>query len=241
MQISFNVGSTKFITLVSDIIVSQGTLLVAGGSTQCAPLYRYAKDGSRMENITDWALKKFQKEYNDKKISKEDIFHYVYAVLHHPAYREKYKINLKREFPRIPFYENFRQWAKWGQNLMDLHLNYERVEPYPLEREDIDPEETRKAYKARLKACEEEGIIEVDTLTTLKGVPAAAWDYQLGTYSALGWVLERHKEKKPRDATIREKFNTYRFIDYKEDVIELLGRVCTVSVETMKIISEMPE
>ena len=125
--------------------------------------------------------------------------------------------------------------------LMDLHLNYERVEPYPLEREDIDPEETRKAYKARLKACEEEGIIEVDTLTTLKGVPAAAWDYQLGTYSALGWVLERHKEKKPRDATIREKFNTYRFIDYKEDVIELLGRVCTVSVETMKIISEMPE
>ena len=64
--------------------------------------------------------------------------------------------------------------------LMDLHLNYERVEPYPLEREDIDPEETRKAYKARLKACEEEGIIEVDTLTTLKGVPAERGIISLG-------------------------------------------------------------
>src|SRR5207247_8370024 len=71
---------------------------------------------------------------NHSLISKQDIFHYVYAVLHHPAYRAKYEINLKREFPRIPFYEDFRQWAEWGKKLMELHLNYESVEPYPLER-----------------------------------------------------------------------------------------------------------
>ena len=124
---------------------------------------------------------------------------------------------------------------------MDLHLNYEQFEPYPLERIDLSPEMNHKAYSPRLIACKDNGIIEVDTVTTLKGVPAEAWNYQLGTYCALEWVLERYKEKKPKDPTIAEKFNTYKFIDYKESVIDLLGKVCRVSVETMRIIGEMPE
>ena len=136
--------------------------------------------GERVENITDWALTQFQKQYKDRKITKVDIFHYVYAVLHHPAYREKYKINLKREFPRIPFYENFWKWAGWGKRLMDLHLNYESVPPYALEREDVNPEETRKAYSPRLMGRKETGVIEVDTLTTLKGVPAGSLEIQIG-------------------------------------------------------------
>jgi predicted helicase len=82
-------------------------------------------------------------------------------------------------------------------------------------------------------------VIEVDTVTSLHGVPAEAWDYRLGTYSALEWVLERYKEKAPKDPTIRERFNTYRLADYKEQVMALLRRVCTVSVETMKIVKEM--
>jgi len=90
-------------------------------------------------------------------------------------------------------------------------------------------------------ARKDKGEIEVDTFTTLRGVPAEAWEYRLGTYSALEWILERHKEKKPKDPTIAEKFNTYKFAEYKESVIELLMKVCTVSVETMKIVKEMPE
>jgi predicted helicase len=205
---------------------------------QCLPLYRYTADGERVDNITDWALGQFQKQFRDKVISKEDIFHYVYAVLHHPAYRAKYEINLKRELPRIPFYVDFWQWAGWGKQLMDLHLNYEQVEPYPLKRLDKDLEDHKP--KPRLIAREPSGLIEVDTQTTLSGIPPEAWQYRLGTYSALGWILERHKERKPKDPTIREKFNTYRFADYKEQVIDLLRRVCTVSVETMKIIGQMP-
>ncbi|MCA9942955.1 MAG: hypothetical protein KC449_05715, partial [Anaerolineales bacterium] len=85
------------------------------------------------------------------------------------------------------------------------------------------------------------GIIEIDTLTTLSGIPAEAWAYKLGNRSALEWVLDRYKERKPKDPTIREQFNTYRFRDYKEQVIDLLARVCTVSVETMHIIEEMPD
>jgi predicted helicase len=213
---------------------------VGNGGTQGVSFYTYATS-EHMENITNWALKQFQKKYKDKTITKEEIFHYVYSVLHHPVYCEKYEINLTREFPRIPFYENFRQWATWGKQLMDLHLNYKTVKPYPLKREDIDPESTRKAYKATLRAREESGTIEIDTYTKLSGIPAESWKYIIGRYSALRWILECYKEKKPRDPTIREKFNTYRFADYKEQVIDLLMRVCTVSVETMKIVKEMPE
>jgi predicted helicase len=108
------------------------------GGSQVLPLYRYTADGERVENITAWALGQFQKQYKDKTITKENIFHYVYAVLHHPAYRSKYEQNLKREFPRIPFYKEFRQWAGWGKRLMELHLNYEKIDPYPLERTDVE-------------------------------------------------------------------------------------------------------
>ncbi|MFM6269652.1 MAG: type ISP restriction/modification enzyme, partial [Dolichospermum sp.] len=83
--------------------------------------------------------------------------------------------------------------------------------------------------------------IILDDITTLTEIPATAWEYLLGNRSALEWILDQYKEKKPKDPTIAEKFNTYRFADYKEQVIDLLMRVCTVSVETMKIIKEMSE
>jgi predicted helicase len=159
-------------------------------------------------------------------------------VLHPPFYRANYEQNLKREFPRIPFYEGFRQWAGLGQRLMELHLNYETIESYPLERETLKVTETFRVLP-RLIARKETGVIEVDTVTTLRGVPSVAWEYRLGTYSALEWVLERYKEKKPKDPTIAEKFNTYKFADYKESMIALLGRVCAVSVKTMEIVREM--
>jgi predicted helicase len=92
-----------------------------------------------------------------------------------------------------------------------------------------------------LKADKNKGVIILDDVTTLTGVPDIAWEYMLGNRSALEWILDQYKEKKPKDPTIAEKFNTYRFADYKEQVVELLMRVCTVSVETMNIIKEMSE
>jgi predicted helicase len=95
--------------------------------------------------------------------------------------------------------------------------------------------------KCKLKADKVAGTIELDTVTSLRGIPAIAWDYKLGNRYALEWILDQYKEKKPKDPTIAKLFNTYRFADYKEQVIELLQKVCTVSVETMKIIQQMPE
>jgi len=226
---------------------------------QCLPLYIIGATGVRFDNITDWGLEQFTTHYNDKTITKEDIFHYTYAVLHNPAYRKKYELNLKREFPRIPFYNDFRKWAAWGKKLMDLHINFETAEPYPLQEHTYEvkaeakrqkemfakAEEPEPVYakkpkvKVKLKADKAAGIIEIDELTFLRGVPKEAWDYKLGNRCALEWILDQYKEKKPKDPTIAEKFNTYRFADYKDKVIDLLKRVCTVSIETVKIVREM--
>lgn len=230
------IGSSKpFHALVSDCIVGLDTI----EKTQCLPLYSY-KDGSPVENITDWGLQQFQEHYADKTITKEDIFHYTYGVLHDPAYRKKYELNLKLDFPRLPFYEDFHQWATWGKQLMDLHIGYEAAKPYPLKRIDADTaiDEKRK-LKVKLKADKEAGVIDLDEHTALTGIPDEAWAYKLGNRSALEWILDQYKEKKPRDQTIAEKFNTYRFADYKEYVIELLEKVTTVSLETVGIVREM--
>lgn len=208
--------------------------------TQSFPLYRYDQQGNRHDNITDWGLTQFTNHYNDTTITKEAIFYYTYAVLHNPEYRKKYELNLKREFPRLPFYDHFNQWSAWGKQLMELHIGYETVTPFDLQV--IDNSNIKdKNYKliVKLKADKANGTIAIDEHTHIMGVPAEAWDYKLGNRSALEWVLDQYKEKKYTDKTIAENFNTYRFADYKSHVIDLLKRVCTVSVETMKIIKEM--
>ncbi|MCU0427785.1 MAG: N-6 DNA methylase [Candidatus Kapabacteria bacterium] len=205
---------------------------------QYVPLYRY-ENGERRENITEWGLKQFRARYG-KGVGREDIFHYVYAVLHNPQYRRKYEQNLKRDFPRVPFYADFGQWAAWGQELMRLHVGYEAVEPFPLQREDKPVRAgTPLPLKSKLKADKATGEITVDESTTLVGIPAEAWEYKLGNRSALEWVCDQYRDYTPTDPTIREKFHTYRFADYKELVITLLQRVCRVSLETVRITQAM--
>ena len=118
-----------FFVLVSAHLVD---LLPQSGS-QCFPFYVYDEDGTnRRENITDWALEHFREHCNDKKITKWDIFYYVYGVLHHPEYRSKYAENLKRELPRIPLAKDFWGFSKAGKELAGLHIEYEKLEPWPL-------------------------------------------------------------------------------------------------------------
>jgi predicted helicase len=212
--------------------------LMPNGQTVC--LFTYDKNGAKQENITDWALQQFTQQYNNQQITKEQIFYYVYAVLHAPAYRTAYEQNLKRDFPRIPFYADFNKYAAAGKQLADLHIGYETVAPYPLKVVEVSTSTTfTYVPKAKLKADKTNHCIEIDDITKLCGVPEAAWDYKLGNRSALEWVLDQYKESKPTDKTILEHFNTYRFANYKEKVIELLMRVCRVSVETVQIIEKL--
>ena len=269
------VASNKpFSVLATDRVYSLDLL----EKTQCLPLYRYTEDGERVSNITDWGLRRinahYRKEFGEHfeevvgadAINAEDIFAYTYAVLHDPVYRHDYRVDLLREFPRLPLYHDFAAWREMGRELLDLHIGFESAEPYPLERVDtgtgriVDSrlrgndglrlgndsgtvrEGDRVSPRVMLRANakdKERGEIHIDSDTTLRGVPADAWRYRLGSRSALEWVLDQYKEKKPRDPTIAAKFNTYRFADYKEQVIDLLRRVCTVSVRTMDVVDDM--
>ncbi len=246
------IASTKpFSVLATDNLFGFDTL----EKTQSLPLYRYTEDGERISNITDWGLKRINDHYRKEfgkhfeevvgadNITAEDIFAYTYAVLHDPVYRYDYKNDLLREFPRLPLYHDFDLWRDMGNSLLDLHLNFETADPYPLER--IEKPPSRAAGKSGqlpkpiLRADKEKGLLIVDEQTTLAGVPEFAWEYELGNRTALEWVLDQYKEKKPRDPTIRERFNNYRFADRKEQVIDLLRRVCTVSYKTAEIVGGM--
>ncbi len=294
--ICFCVNGKDFYALATDRIVD----LHFTGDTQCLPLYRYSPEGERISNITDWGIRRISDHYREEwgkdfdsiypdGINFEDIFAYTYAVLHDPVYRYDYAADLLREFPRLPLYHEFDIWARMGRELLDLHIGFESIEPYPLKRVEKSPPSQpssirenpagqvtyatdaaqpppanermpapspstgesmpRTRYggrgegepppRARLRADKERGIIVLDDQTSLTGVPPDAWRYRLGNRSALEWVLDQYKEKKPRDPTIRERFNTYRFADHKERVIELLQRVCAVSVKTMDIVDGM--
>ena len=229
--ISFCMNNKDFYVLATDSIFD----LHFTGDAWGLPLYRYTEDGNRISNITQWGLRRFREHYGDDAITAEQIFTYTYAVLHDPAYRHDYALDLLREFPRLPLYDDFNAWARMGQELLDLHIGFESAEPYPLEQEETGKEPD----KPKLRADKERGIIVLDDATRLAGVPEDAWRYRLGNRSALEWVLDQYKERKPKDPTIAARFDTYRFADHKERVIDLLRRVCTVSVKTMEIVDGM--
>ena len=235
--ICFCVNGKDFYTLQRRLPTGSMTC-ISPAKTQCLPLYRYTEDGTQVSNITEWGLSRFREHYKAEHhgyIGPEEVFAYTYAVLHDPVYREKYAADLRREFPRLPFYADFQVWARMGRELLDLHIGFESVEPHGLERR----EGTGAAGRAKLRADTERGLIVLDGKTTLAGVPESAWRYRLGSRSALEWVLDQYKERKPKDPTIAAKFDTYRFADHKERVIDLLDRVCAVSVRTMDIVDGM--
>ena len=238
IMISGTSSNKPFQTLASDILVDLHTT----GDTQCLPRYVYDKNGNRVDNITDWALSQFAAHYGEP-ITKDAIFNYCYAVLHSPTYRQTYVQNLKRDFPHIPLYgkhlNDFWHWANLGEQLMNLHIHYEQHAPYPLER--IEQSHDGKPLKVLLRANQEAGTIDIDSTTRLRGVPPGAWKYKLGNRSALEWVLDQYKPSTPKDPTIREQFNDYQFADYKETVIDLLMRVCAVSVATIDIEQQLKQ
>jgi predicted helicase len=203
---------------------------------EIASKIRSGYSGERVDNITDWALKQFRDRYDDPTITKDDIFAYCYAALYDPVFREVHADDLRREFPRVPLRDDFGRWRDWGLQLLDLHIGYEKAKPFKLGRIDIPG---KLAPAPKLRSIPDEGIVIVDSDTQLTGIPPQAWTYRLGNRSAIDWVLDQHKEKTPRDPTVRAKFNTYRFADHKEEMIKLIARVITVSLETVKITEAM--
>ena len=220
--------------LMANVILDQ---LPQGGS-QCFPFYTYDEDGSnRRENITDWSLARFRARYGDDTIGKWDIFHYVYGLLHHPGYRERYQANLKRELPRIPFVPDFRAFAAAGARLAKIHVGYEDQPEYPLAKvETPDMQLDWRVEKMRLS--KDKTQLRYNGFLTLDGIPSEVFNYRLGNRSALEWIIDQYRVKTDKRSGI---VNDPNRADDPQYIMRLIGKAISVSLETVKIVENLPE
>jgi len=198
----------------------------------------YNEDGSnRRENITDWALEEFRKHYADATITKWDIFHYTYALLHSNEYRERYAANLKRELPRIPYAPDFRTFALAGKELTDLHVNYEQQPEYPLER--IETPNAKLTYRVeKMRLGRDKSSLFYNDFLTLSGIPPETYEYRLGNRSALEWVIDQYQVSTDKRSGITNDPNRE---DDPEYILRLIAKVIYVSLETVKIVKSLPQ
>jgi len=225
-------------------------LLPQSGSS-CFPFYIYDEDGSnRRENITNWALAQFRKQYQDESISKWDIFHYVYALLHHPGYRERYQANLKRDLPHVPLApqsSDFWAFAKAGARLADIHVGYEEMPLYPLTIVET-PGQLLNWRVEKMRLSKDKKSIRYNDFLTLEGIPEKAFAYRLGNRSALEWVLDQYRVKVDKRSGIVNdpnrvpgKFDSHTTVQQDEQyIVKLLQKVITVSLETVEIVESLP-
>jgi predicted helicase len=229
-------GSEKpFMVMISHYAVDLH-LVGAGSSTQCFPFYTYKEDGTnRTENLTDWALNHFQQHYQDTTITKWAIFHYVYGLLHHPTYCDKYAANLKRELPRLPMAPDFWAFSKSGEKLAELHLNYEQSTPYPLKM--IENPKVPFSFKVeKMRLSKDKRQLKYNDFLTLDGIPERVFEYKLGNRSALEWVIDQYRLKVDKRSGI---INDPNRPDDETYILELLKKVITVSLETLKAIDAL--
>ena len=200
----------------------------------------------RRDNITDATLISYRGFYGDAQIGKEDIFFYVYGLLHSPTYRDQYKADLMKMLPRVPKVKTFWGFSEAGRALADLHLNYETVEPYALE-EIVQGEPGGDRYdlyrvnKLSFGARKDRARIIYNQRITLAGIPDEAFVYQVNGKSALEWIIDRYQVTTHRDSQITNDPNDYcREVGNPRYILDLIKRIVTVSVETNKIVAALP-
>lgn len=246
------------------------------GDSQCFPLYWYEKKESlgglfadesgeyiRHDAITDEALEVFREVYprvfdargktkartkadGGVELTKEDIFYYIYGILHSPEYRSRFEANLKKELPRIPLAEDFRVFSMAGRNLAQLHLDYENVEPWTVEEvgDSDNPGRVDKIKWAKKKdpvtgkRVDDHTTLIYNSNLTIKGIPEAAQRYKVNGRSPLEWVIDRYQVKTDKTSGIINDPN-----DYSDDpryIVNLIESLITVSVNTMEIVDSLP-
>tara|TARA_R110001606_G_scaffold399223_1_gene582511 strand:- start:2876 stop:7843 length:4968 start_codon:yes stop_codon:yes gene_type:complete len=267
-------GSKEFTCLVSDVIPDVQNHF----NGQCFPLYLYDEQAQqqgdssgdlfgdnqqqesglkRRDAITDEGLAHFQEAYPSEQITKEDLFYYVYGILHSEDYRTRFADNLSKELPRIPRVKeaaDFWTFSKAGRDLAELHLNYETVDKYPVTIQAkgnlVDEDYRVTKMKFGKKRCEETGkniddrsTVIYNSKITMTGIPDEAWDYVVNGKAALDWVMERQAVTTHKASGIVNDANDWAIetMGNAKYPLELFQRVVTVSLETQKIVSSLPE
>ena len=238
--VASDIGLRAPFSVLCSCVLPDFHLAATADTFRCFPFYEYSEDGTnRRENITDWALDQFRAHYNDKSITKWDIFYYTYAVLHHSEYRTRYAANLKRQLPRIPYAPDFHAFAKAGKRLAELHVDYEKQKEYPLERKEKAGEKLNlRVEKMRLSKNDAKQTLVYNDFLTLTGIPKETYDYRLGNRSALEWVIDQYQVSTDKRSGITNDPNRE---DDPEYILRLIGQVITVSVETVKIVNALPD
>ena len=208
----------------------------------------------RVDNVTDATLASYREHYGNAGITKEDIFFYVYALLHHPEYRERYEDDLKKMLPHIPRAAGFRTYASVGRELADLHVNYERVEPYPSVQEEAslhapaDPWERyrigeRKIRFPKLGRRDKDFTrLEYNDYVTLTGIPTEAQGYSISGRSPLEWIIDRYHVKTDKASGIVNDPNDFLREQGRPDaVVDLIKRLVTVSMRTQELLETLPK
>lgn len=208
----------------------------------------------RVDNVTDATLASYREHYADAGITKEDIFFYVYALLHHPEYQERYEDDLKKMLPHIPRAAGFHTYASVGRELADLHVNYERVEPYPSVQEEAglhapaDPWERyrigeRKMRFPKLGRRDKDFTrLEYNDYVTLTGIPAQAQGYSISGRSPLEWIIDRYHVKTDKASGIVNDPNDFlREQGRPNAVVDLIKRLVTVSMRTQELLETLPK
>jgi predicted helicase len=254
-------ASKPFSALVSDTVVD----LEAISKGQCFPRYYYEYVGESQNNnqssmfaedekpdeygyvcrdaITDWALDAYRQHYGDDQITKDAIFWYIYGLLHSDDYRERFRNNLRRGLPRIPFVKDFWAFSETGQELGYWHLNYETVDPYPLDEVvtkdcERDPSIYDKMRFPGKRGHEDKSQVKVNPTLTLRGIPEEAYEYQVNGKSPVDWIIDRYQVKTDNKSGIQNDPNTYS--DDPEYIVNLIKRVVRVSIETRQLIRQLP-
>ncbi len=237
--ICVNVSREKpFTCLITDCIPEHIMTGGFGSAGQHFPFYIYDEDGTnRRENITDWALAQFREHYRDEEISKWDIFHYTYAFLHHPAYRERYQVNLRRDLPHIPFAPKFWEFVKAGRRLAEIHIHYEDQPQYKLDLIET-PDMPLEWRVEQMRFSKDKTQIKYNDFLTLSGIPAEAFQYRLGNRSALEWVVDQYRVKTDRRSGI---VNAPNRADDETYIVDLIRKVISVSLETVEIVEGWSE
>lgn len=256
------------------LMIDKTVCLQSDGGAQCFPLHLYDQSGpeaglfaadnegstlSRRDAITDKSLSHFQAAYPGEEIGKEDLFYYIYGLLHSPDYRERFKNNLAKALPRIPAvktYPDFAAFRDAGRALGDLHVNFESAEPYMVTfkegTHDLIPEaqaDPVKFYRVKKmkfggkgKEKDKTTVIYNDNIT-MQNIPLEAYDYVVNGKPALEWVMERQVVKQDKASGIVNDANDYanETVGDPRYPMQLFQRVITVSLETMRIVNGLPE
>ena len=224
---------------------------------QCFPRYWYQQSSDaqddlpgigheqeRVDNVTDTALRAFRDRYADRSIDKDDIFDYIYGVLHAPDWRERFADDLVKELPRVPFAEDFYTFARAGRALTALHLGYETCEEYPLETVfshsgEPQPEHFRIGAQAMRFAADDKTILRVNEYVSLHGIPAEAHRYVVNGRTPLEWLIDRYRIVRDRQSGITNDPNEW--FEDPRDLVATVRRIVHMSVETVRIVEMLPD